>query len=560
MAEENLHMDDAFKHMAEDFKVNYDSSFWDEAAAKLNDASLDEAFRAAAQNVVVSPALPNTGNVDDVFMDAAFSTAAADQAVSYNPDFYKQFQESEASLQMDDAFQTAAASTVVDYLPNYWNDADAALEAEGLHYEYNSAYWAEAKQLLDKSDRAGFFTKWTSIAGLLLLISFSAQFIGISTTENGIKNLTQDKAMSKLIVSDEVTPNNTDDLNNGQIAEANEVNAVNNDGVDFTNELNPEVLAENVDLNHENNGIVESPNGLIENNGNPILTNGNQNLIQVENQNRNLVNANPIELKAPLFSQDENHLLSFNYKANKVNSSISALDKAIISNISNEDLMMPNLEINKGQDKPRGMHSFSVLANAGVGNNWAEEVLSPSLRLSLGAGYNYSPAGLLRNFDFGTNLQFNHVSQNNLGVEKRSSVYETHGGVTKYWYKLQLENMIYANTNFTVGYRLGAKSKINVGIGLDYLLAVGSNMSFKDKDFKPITTVNDNWGVKDGINLLDVKVGIGYEYLLNHKLALTLNANYGLLDRTDDEFLNQVKMDKEMNVMVGIKYTLFRKI
>ena len=545
MAEENLHMDDAFKQMADGFKVNYDSSFWDAAASKLNDASLDDAFRAAAESVVVSPMMPESGSVDDVFMDAAFSAAAVDQSVNYNPDFYKQFQESEASLQMDDAFQSAAAATVVDYSPNYWNDADAALTAEGLHYEYNSTYWAEAKKLLDKSDRAAFFTKWTSIAGLLLLISFSTQFIGLtSSVEGGTKDLAHGELSTKSLINESIVTNNTDETNvilNNQ-AESFEYDANN----DFDN----------------NNGTENLISNSFDNSNNELISNVGIN----ENHESRLNEMSlPSILKSPLFSQDEN-LLSINYNSsikkqnNRDRSTVNSLDKTNIMNVSNDLFAMPELEINKGQDRPRGMHSFSVLANAGVGNRWADEILSPSLRTTVGVGYNYSPTGLLRNFDIGSTVQLNHVRQNNLGVEKRSNVYEYYGGVNKYWYKLQLEDMVYANMNFTIGYRLGARHKINVGFGVDYLIAVGSNMSFKDKDFKTITTVNDNWGVRDGINTIDVKVGLGYEYLLNNKLSLTLNANYGLLDRTDDNFLKQVKVDKEMNVMVGFKYTLFRKI
>lgn len=555
MAEENLHMDDAFEQMANDFKVNYDSSFWNDALTKLNDASLDEAFRAAAQSVVVGPVLPETGNVDDVFMDAAFSSAATEQAVNYNPDFYKQFQESEASLQMDEAFQTAAAATVVDYLPNYWNDADAALTAEGLHYEYNSAYWAEAKKLLDKSDRAAFFTRWTSIAGLLLLISFSTQFIGLTTTENGAaKNLASDQLNNKNSSSELLSDNDLieDIIINNNTDYSNELT---NDAADLSVQIDVEDITVNLEVNQSLN-----------------TTNPQANLT-TEIKDRTFENLASTNIKSPLFSQDEN-LLSIYYNTSASNSSelattidseesrldISALNRAIIGNVANDLSALPNLEINKGQDRPKGMHSFSVLANAGVGNRWGDEILSPSLRTTLGVGYNYAPTGLLRNFDVASNIQLNHVRQNNLGVEKRSNVYEYNGDVSKYWYKLQLKDIIYANTNFTIGYRLGARHKINVGFGVDYLLAVGSNMSFKDKDFKSITTVNDNWGVKDGINLLDVKVGLGYEYLLNNKFSLTLNANYGLLDRTDDDFLNQVRVDKEMNIMVGFKYTLFRKI
>lgn len=147
MSEELKHMDDAFKKASQEVKVTYDQSFWNEAKAKLDDANLDDAFRLAANLSAGTASFEPTNNVDDVFMDAAFVDASSDVNVTYNSSFFEEFKQNEAQFEMDAAYQAAAASVVVDYAPEYWSDADVALQKEGLHYEYQTAYWDEAKTI-----------------------------------------------------------------------------------------------------------------------------------------------------------------------------------------------------------------------------------------------------------------------------------------------------------------------------------------------------------------------------------------------------------------------------
>ncbi|OIQ36660.1 MAG: hypothetical protein BM555_02205, partial [Crocinitomix sp. MedPE-SWsnd] len=173
-------MDDAFRKASGETKAVYNSSFWTEVEAKLNDASLDDAFRAAALGAVASPSFVPTDAIEDMFMDSAFVEASSEATVAYNPSFFEQFKAAEGTLKMDSAFQAAAAASVVDYAPEFWNDADKALQKEGLHYEYQSAYWGEAKKLLDKSDRKGFFLQWSAVAALLITASFLGGMLGMN--------------------------------------------------------------------------------------------------------------------------------------------------------------------------------------------------------------------------------------------------------------------------------------------------------------------------------------------------------------------------------------------
>jgi hypothetical protein len=280
MTEENKNMNDAFKKASEEMKVPYDASFWGAAESKLDDASLDDAFIAAAGTSFSAPSLESTESVDDLFMDSAFVDASAESAVAYDTSFYEQFKSSEASTIMDDAFQTAAAAAVVDYLPKYWSAADKVLISEGLHYEYNTNYWNDAKRLLDRSDRKVFFVRWSAIAAFLLLISFSGSLIGL----NGLRGDAQVREFALNNPSDKSEALNQLETNN--LDQDDDLI-----GNDTRNGLlnNHELVSTNIHLNNSNLSTIQgvlNENSLTGVNTHSIST-GNGTVIIVGDQSNN---------------------------------------------------------------------------------------------------------------------------------------------------------------------------------------------------------------------------------------------------------------------------------
>ena len=295
-------MDEAFKKASRETKAVYNASFWEEAEAKLNDASLDDAFRAAALGAVAAPAFVPGEGIDDMFMDAAFVDASTEIAVKYDPSFYEQFKASEAHLEMDEAFQAAAAATVVDYAPQYWDAADQALQNEGLHYDYQSAYWTEAKKLLDKSDRKGFFIGWTAVAAGLIMISLLGNLIGFDANiPAGIEgHLTGTGEINK----------------NERIAQ---LNSTLNSDVNTNLAINDHDLADNMNASNSVQGVnnlngnANNNNNQFANNENPLINNGQgQNSLT----NNNLSNNNPLnngitEIKNPVITLELTCLKSY---------------------------------------------------------------------------------------------------------------------------------------------------------------------------------------------------------------------------------------------------------
>ena len=546
MAEENKHMDDAFKRLGEEFKVNYNPEFWNEAKSKLDDAMLDDAFKAAAANAVTTPSFEPTEGVDDMFMDSAFVDAASEQSAAYNPAFFEQFLENEGEIAMDEAFVEAAGAQVADYLPEYWDGADKALQDEGLHYEYQTEYWKEAKKLLDKQDRRVFFFRWSTAAAILMLISFTgmkltpeqieidnmhaneADYNAADFENNHLANVNVDAAKEAL-EADKSFGNYTDlrdiiaDKANGN---DNQLTDINHDG-----------------NNHDgNNGMQDH---LANNNpDNNSLLNGNVDLVNTDKETFKSLGIN-----GGLAERNKNaDELTFN--------KIGTLDKTPMNRLG-VSIFAPEIKIEKGKD-PFTMHYIGLVAESGVGNKWGEFSFLPTMRNSFGVEYMIAPGNVnLQNYEFGASFKINHIRQSQLNAEERSDVYDVHGDVTKYWRKLQLKDMVYANLNGLINYRIAGRHKLKFGIGFEYLAAVRSNMSYVDDFTADITTVNNNWGVKEGLHRFDMRFSVGYEFEISNRWSLQATSNFGAFDRTDDDFIGDINRDVELNLMLGLKYNIF---
>ncbi len=577
MAEENKYMDDSFKKMSQEFKASYDKSFWNEAAAKLDDASLDNAFKLAAETVVPLDEIKfDSADVSDAFMDDAFKDVSSQMAVTYDPAHWKDLEASRATMEIDDAFFAASKKVKANYNPIFWGDANVALEKEGLHYEYKAAYWDEAKSLLDKADRSTFFMKWAGVAAILLLISFvGANSLNISqvriseikTTKSyrGVDNVERNFNSVSPINEQEIANNNVvslidlsdkieDVINIEQDAvQLNQNVRVTEDQITLSNQDSEDDLINNQqELEIENSNFVDEK----ENDSEQIEYVDDKDAIG----NALLITSLEEEVKEEKNFQEE----IFDYALTPIESDIALIQTAI-----------PFPEINRIESskiepiKLRPTHSISLIASAGLGQNYGlSDGLSDGLllrRYSGGISYTMNGTGKLRNFEFGGSFGVNHTAIEDLGVEYRSSTFTDLGKVIGSWSKVQFTDIFYANANFLTHYKLSDKNKLKLGFGIERLVGIKSNTAYFIPEEDGIRTVNNNWGVEEGFNNNDFRVSLGYEYKISNQLSLQLDGNFGLLDRTDDLFFENANFgqsifDRETNVMIGLKYTIFRKI
>jgi len=588
MIEDDKYMDDQFKKASEDLKFPYQSSFWNVVEAQLADDSLDYAFKSASEKVMFVPQMDFTESLDDAFLDESFKSAA-DTPIDYKTSYWEQFQANLPLIQQDEAFLHASNSTTTPYQPHYWSDADVALQNEGLHYEYKAAYWNEAKVLLDKSDRGIFFLKWSAVAAILLLLSFGGIYnatnneqilsegnsipsnksnLSINTNQNE-SNLIfalQENFTAEILVSDLNSNNIISDGNStaeNNLSETNLTNRYTNQNSNINNTTSQLIMPTNtIDVGAVNDVPVLSMND------EPMLSSQfdsgindteilNADELIIKNDVVSFSEGNPI-----INSQSETNILTNQTENNNVDlglfNKLNVGDVSKIENETNPTYLRPQIKIEKFKLNPT--HNLSFIGHIGLGNKYGTTELTPSWRTTFGFEYMRTSFGRMRNFEFGASLMINHVRQNDFGTERRVNVFQNDGGVEKFWYKLQIKDMMYANINAICNYRINQHHKIKLSVGVDYLVFVQSNMSYQTKADQGITTVNNNWGVKDGLNKLDLRVGVGYEWQMCNRIALQANASYGFFDRTDNAFLQKTISDHEMNVTLGIKYTLFRKI
>lgn len=601
------HMDDAFKRMGEEMNFSYDKSLWDQMSADLDDAAMDDAFVNAADNLTVSAAGASFAEVEDAFMDDAFLDASSQTEAVYSSNLWNNFVSNEADLYMDDAFVNAAKAAKAEYSPAYWGMANAALTSEGLHHEYKPVYWEEARSMLEQSDRKGFFYKWSAVAAVLLLISFlgmnSSIFNGndfvnaqinrsiedaINKTSTQLSNI---NTKPELLESRQIlVVQETEEVNS--LLPTDEASASYNNKVDNVNTLEEANNVEGSDIVINRAGDSELNNEAVDTDDleNNLLNNeasdGNLSLEETSDEISSIALANEIPETVELEENLSIKAVSNELEETEIVEEVihnATLNNSVELNISteNESFEMPDFELNKisfndelgfnsdiinkwtapeiqiVKSKILPSHVVSLNIQTGYGIQYGLGFIPPSMRNTVGISW-ATTYGKLKRFELGLELSASRNIQNNLGIEERVTVYDVHGGATRSWMKYQIKDAYYTGVGFNFNYNINNKHKILTSVTGSYLTAVRSNMSHQI-NADEITTINDNWGAMDGLKKMDVLLGLGYQFNLGRAFAISIKGQYGLFDRTDNDFLGESLFDHETNVQIGLHYNIFTK-
>ncbi len=562
MVEDDKNMDEAFVRMSEQFQTAYNKSFWEDARINLENESLDTAFREAANTGFVLPDIMSLGDLDDVFMDDAFRDAALETSATYSPDFWSDFQVVENQLQMDEAFQAAAQAVDVNYSPIFWEDANNELVKEGLHYEYTPAYWNEARVLLDQSDRRIFFARWSAVAILLILVSFIG--IGYQPTQTFVqKSANHNK--SQLVNGNDSRMNFIKNTYNSSTTNllSNRLRSTNNG---FNSTLDPNVnqlLNSNTNVSNESTDQIEQINSQVGNEGAETDPShlGNLNLGTISSLNDNQLT----------FDLIHNSDQAGGTSAEAMNHEIIKTNDLAFTELFPVDLrLIPTKAIGEYNLKPllvtiepkvlSQSQSISVLAGAGLGKSFGSSDLLLTKRIYGGVAYNHQGLGKFKRFDWGARVTLNYNQFDELEAENQSINYKADGTYSRSWSHVQMRESYYVNPSIYSSFRINKKNIFRVGVGMEQLVAVRSNMAYKLNDDLGIQTVNNNWGVKNGMKKQDFQFSLGYEFKIKDYLGLEMSMNYGMFDRTDDTFFRQLNVkDRETTLTFGLNYTLLRK-
>ena len=495
-------------------------------------------------------------------------------AVNYDSAFWNQLQEDMPTLQMDDAFASASKNIKANYHPVYWGAANTALEKEGLHYEYQSAYWDEARNLLDKADRRVFFTKWTGVAAVLLLISFLGIGINITGVYTNTHRAGHGNNDQSLMHTQNMTAANLDsnvDMAESLLVEANEENGIDesqdiNNEQAFQNEVVNESIVENVQTTDENgNGVVQDESNTIE----ELITelpNPLQSPIMespsVENDlTENTVDQNEVDehLVDETLSMDAVMAeMNDNSDLNRLNSSVKPI---ALGELTGPEQTL--LEISGRKLKQN--HAFALIGGAGFGNSYGSEGFVRTKRNYLGAEYLTKGFGKLRRFEFGASVVVTHMKHDDLKQDLFSAFRDTTGFFNsneniqwsdQYFSGIKITDMIYVNSSVHVNYRLNKRNKVKFGVGVDTYITTQNNVRRRVNDFSLIS--NNEFERYEGFRGNDLRFSLGYEFQLTPRFGLQLNSNFGLFDRTEDQFDGGLFNDKEKSLTLGLKYNIFR--
>ncbi len=618
MSEENKHMDDSFKKMSEDLNASYDKSFWQDAKAGLENDALDDAFRnAAAQAGTTAGLALASESLGDAFMDDAFQEAASQATATYSSAYWTALQASQPDLEMDDAFLSASKDLKASYSPVYWGAANSALEKEGLHYEYNSAYWNEAKTLLDNADKKSFFTKWTGVAALLLLVSLFGIYAGIAdesgisgqrvANESGDLNLTRLAALSATQSDNETAfvqlvnegSNVTDENSANNTSNEQTSFATGNEG-ELSNSQNTDRLSNPNDVDVVESGNTANSN-LVEENSNPE----NVSLNPINVQNSNVVNRTPDRTPQntnegdPLNQGMQNNITNQNFGLNNLSEgNLEPMHPEVNNTVENnrrtknsfiEKMALPvSLTTPSSSElanttlatieapKLRNVHTIALLAGVGKGIGYGSESTIWTNRVYGGIAYNTYGFGKLRKFDFGVNVMMNYSDHEDLRRRWTKQIYRDNAQTETNYLNYNVSELFSLSTNINMGYEFIPKHKIRLGMGLSKVVMansiVASNLTGTERENNYVFLgsksyiSNSNNEVPEDFDVIDLNLTLGYEFQLNSRFSLQVTGKYGLFDRTNDAIFegkgftanHEAVFDNERSLTIGLKYNLFR--
>ena len=597
-------MDNRFKSIENELDFKSSPENWTGVESMLDDAALDSTFIDAAKVASVSPII-DLSNINDAFLDDAFVEATNVTKSNYQSKYFNDYKANESDFVQNDSFTSAAAATKASYLSEYWNDADIALQKEGLHHEYKAEYWSEAEKLLAYNERKGFFLFWGSVATILLLISFIGLQINDTSTNN---NLAFNNIENNTLPTKHSNTENSS-LNNSQTDNiASNVNQVNTD-LKITNkssaiDMNNENLVSN-DLKEVrnknsnqtyNNTLATNPANQIglginkTNNNQQLITDDNSiqnqntnNVIQSNNNNNSLATntANQIALGVnqtnnnQLLITDDNSIQTDNNtnlnnrnKQTDINTVSNTPKKEHINKIKSTkiELLNPNsIEVTTPiallkiePIVPKANHKLNIKLEKGIGNVYSENNNLYSARNAFYLGYDFTPLKRFKNFSFGIDAGLYHMNLDNLVFEQNYSVYKTHGEVDHLWSKIIYKDLVFVSTNLNLNYALTDKHSLKFSIGAENLLTSRIDMKYKyNNELSTINKDNAEWGINKGINTFDLSFGLGYEYKLNTKFSFLLDSKFGAIDKTNNNYLRNNITNRDVSVLLGLKFNIF---
>ncbi|MCB0477060.1 MAG: PorT family protein [Crocinitomicaceae bacterium] len=398
---------------------------------------------------------------------------------------------------------------------------------ENQEFEFKDSYWDEMEAMLDAHDskkkkRRGAFI-WFSSASVVIALLFGLSHFGVfspmtpSSSKGSVAIDQENSAQSVVIQASEVDQKanleeNTPSVNdgkgsnqNGFVAQSKRADVAYHSNTKANKNLHSKQNQEDLEVEKVENHIV-----------------ADQNL------------ADPKMIKDQIVEDEEL-------------TSLAMIPVQEIPNNLDQSIILENRKV-----KFQKTHHLFTNAEAGIVNKYGPNK-GVSYGVSAGLGYEL---GFHKNLAFQVGAQLNYREGLSQNYVNESKIYGFKS--QRYYQEVDYKGQFEIEIPVALKIKLNRHS-INAGVGTSFLLGVRSKVEQYIPESTGVENYSSNFGIKDGIRKLDVKLNLQYGYAVSRNLEFTAGVSAGLLDQTSNEFFGNTDKDLNMQFRAGIKYFFFNK-
>ena len=398
-------------------------------------------------------------------------------------------------------------------------DETLSSSSEQQAFTYKESFWAEMSALLDKRDRRKAFALFSSVAAVAALV------IGL-----GIYSIQTESVFANFTLIGQNSDFNWNELRT-ESASDSESKTTSNQNLSF--DYSQSSPSEKV-INNSNSSDFTAQSS----------TRPNNNLVDIETR----------EIPQDVVSNQESNKKTDVQNSNAVNESELSITKVNIDNLSTEIESPSSLIVlpkTSGRTGSSGLflNAGAMITNAPVGNVKDRKYIGFGFRGGIGYSYVKNNWGLETGVNF---LVRNAINHQTCEVQKiyGSRLYEIEQ-------KSNYKNMMSLEIPLLATYSIN-KHRIGLGASGVYNFALQSTLTESNLQEDTEVLVRNNYGVRDGITPFDLRLQLNYQYQLNKKFSVGLNAQFGLVNQIDRSVIADSKGYRDINATVFLKYNIFK--
>lgn len=198
-------------------------------------------------------------------------------------------------------------------------------------------------------------------------------------------------------------------------------------------------------------------------------------------------------------------------------------------------------------------HGLAVLIgntfNYGFSNN--SGIFGNNLLNNIGVEYSYQ---LNDKIVLGSGLFYKSKTGNGLSLDFHEEKYGFGKTVTQT--NIEVNSFHYLEIPLYADFVFNQKHHVNGGVSFGYLMGVRNTITENTTETLAGTEneTSTQWGMKDDFQSVDIGLKLGYEYEVSKKLKAGINAQFGLMDVTNNDTWNNSEKFHNQELQITLKY------